>query len=279
MKAIVNYLRLMRFHKPTAIFLLLWPALSALWIAAGGWPGIKLFLIFVLGTVIMRSAGDIINDYADRDFDGFVDRTKQRPLATGAIKPQHALILFFILCLLAFILVLFLNLFTICLAFIGVAVTIIYPFTKRFFPAPQAVLGIAYAWGVPMGFAAVQNHIPLIGWELFIATFIWIVMYDTQYAMVDREDDKNLPIHSTALLFGKADKLIIGLLQLIFLSLMVLIGLQLNLTIFYYMALFVVLFLFIYQQVLIKDRVPANCFKAFLNNNWVGMVIFLGIIV
>jgi 4-hydroxybenzoate polyprenyltransferase len=265
------YCRLMRLHRPIGTFLLLWPTLWALWIAGQGTPRWDIIFIFASGVFIMRSAGCVINDYADRNFDGHVARTKDRPLVTGEATPKEALILFGVLVLIAFGLVLFLNIFTIFLAPIGLLLASLYPFAKRYTYWPQAVLGAAYAWSIPMAFAALTNHIPSTAWLLYFITVLWTIVYDTEYAMVDREDDKKIAIKTTALLFGKRDRLIIGLLQCTVIVL-------LNFIDVHYLALFSVALLFIYQQYLIKDRIPKNCFKAFLNNNWVGLIIWLGLL-
>lgn len=274
---LIAYAQLMRLHRPIGILLLLWPTLWALWIAGAGHPSLKNVIIFVLGTAIMRSAGCVINDIADRKFDGLVARTKMRPLITGAVTVKSALILFFILLACAFILVLMLNRLAILLAFVGAAVAIIYPFTKRITHLPQLVLGVAFAWGIPMAFAAEQNAIPSVAWFIFFITWLWIIVYDTEYAMTDRADDIGIGIKSTAILFGKYDRLIIGLIQLTILFLLFVLGLFLSFGAFYYLALFFGALLFLYHQYLIKDREPAKCFKAFLNNSWFGMVIFFGI--
>lgn len=275
---LIAYAQLMRLHRPIGILLLLWPTLWALWIAGRGHPSLRNVIVFILGTVIMRSAGCVINDIADRKFDGGVARTKMRPLVTGVVAVKEALVLFFSLVLVAFILVLFLNKLSILLAFVGLVVAIIYPFTKRFTHLPQLVLGVAFAWGIPMAFAAELNTVPSIAWFIFFITWLWIIVYDTQYALTDRADDIGIGIKSTAILFGKYDRLIIGLLQLVVLFLLVMLGFILSFGVFYYLALFFGALLFIYQQYLIKNREPARCFKAFLNNNWFGLVVFLGIL-
>jgi 4-hydroxybenzoate polyprenyltransferase len=273
------YVRLIRLHKPIGIFLLLWPTLWALWIAGQGRPAIKIILIFIAGVILMRSAGCIINDIADRNFDAHVTRTRERPLVTGIVTIKGALILFTVLVIIAFLLVLQLNAFTIALSFVAVILAIIYPFTKRFSQLPQFVLGAAFAWSVPMAFAAQLNAIPNIAWLVFVIALLWPVMYDTLYAMVDREDDILIGIKSTAILFGKHDRWVIGLLQLIIISLFLLLGFVLHFTIAFYFAVLLATILFCYQQYLIKDRIPAKCFQAFLNNNWVGLIIFVGIVV
>ncbi|MFU8798341.1 MAG: 4-hydroxybenzoate octaprenyltransferase [Gammaproteobacteria bacterium] len=265
------YARLMRVHRPIGIFLLLWPTLWALWIAGNGHPDPQIIFIFVCGVFIMRSAGCVINDYADKKFDGYVERTKDRPLVTGEVTPKEALILFSVLCFTAFTLVLFLNTLTILLSPIAVILAGLYPFAKRYTYWPQAILGTAFAWAIPMAFAAQINYIPPIAWLMFLMTILWTIIYDTQYAMVDRRDDKKIGIKTTALLFGKYDCFIIGLFQCTVILLLYFIGVH-------YFALLGAGLLFIYQQYLMKDRIPKNCFNAFLNNNWVGLVIFLGLL-
>lgn len=274
---ITAYLKLMRFHRPIGIWLLLWPTLWALWIAADGIPNLKILIIFILGTVVMRSAGCVINDFADRKFDGLVARTKDRPLVSGQVSVRETLVLFLILCVMALILVLQLNLFAIKLAVIGLLLAIIYPFTKRFTYWPQLFLGAAFAWAVPIAFAAQTNQMPTIAWWIFAVAVLWPLAYDTMYAMADRADDKKIGIKSTAILFEKHDKLIIGAIQALILILLITIGIKTNLNFIYYLSLLVAASLFIYQQYLMKDNNPQKCFKAFLNNNWVGIVIFIGI--
>jgi 4-hydroxybenzoate polyprenyltransferase len=283
LKKILNrlyvYGRLMRVHRPIGTFLLLWPTLWALWIASNGHPDPFIVFIFVSGVFIMRSAGCVINDYADRKFDGHVARTKDQPLITGAVSPKEALLLFSALCLIAFGLVLFLNLFTILLAPIGLILASLYPFAKRYTYWPQAVLGAAYAWAIPMAFAAQTNHIPAIAWILYLATVLWTIAYDTMYAMVDREDDKKIGIKTTALLFGQYDCLIIGLFQSIVLGLLALIGHLQHFGVFYYICLLGAAGFAVYQQYLIRMHQRSLSFKAFLNNNWFGLVIWLEMLV
>ncbi len=275
---IYSYLQLMRINRPIGILLLLWPTLWALWIAAQGIPSFSILMVFVSGVILMRSAGCVINDWADRHFDGKVTRTQNRPLVTGAIPAKHALYLFVALSLIAFSLVLSLNSKTIYLSFGAVALAAIYPFMKRYTYFPQVFLGAAFSWGIPMAFMATTEKIPDVAWLLFFANVLWILVYDTQYAMVDRNDDIKIGIKSTAILFGDADKFIIGLLQglVIFALLMVAIKEQLHWV--FYVGLAIASGLFYYQQILIRKRKADNCFKAFLNNNWVGIVIFLGIL-
>lgn len=270
------YLRLMRADKPIGTLLLLWPTLMALWIANEGSPSLKLLLIFCLGTFLTRSAGCVINDYFDRHVDGRVERTKDRPLANGSATPREALLLCATLFLLAFLLVLQTNLLTIQLSFAALAVATIYPLMKRVTQLPQLVLGIAFSFGIPMAFSATSNNIPNIAWLLLLCNVCWTVMYDTFYAMVDRDDDLKIGIKSTAILFGRFDKAICALLQTTCLALLVYAGLQLQLTWPYYIGLILSALLFCYQQFLAKDRQRQNCFKAFLNNNYVGLLWFSG---
>ncbi len=272
-----EYLYLMRWHRPIGFLLLLCPMLWALWIASSGHPDYKILIIFILGAFIMRSAGCVINDIADRRFDGHVARTKDRPLARGALTLKQAILLFVILCLVALVLVLQLNLFTIELSLVAILLAMIYPFMKRYTHWPQIFLGAAYAWAIPMAFAAQTNHLPVVAWLVFLTAVLWSIAYDTLYAMVDREDDLKIKLKSTAILFGKHDRLIIGLLQLLILLLLVYLGWHLRLSIIYYGSLVVGAFLFVYQQYLIKDRNRDACFRAFLNNQWFGLIVFLGI--
>lgn len=275
---IKQYINLMRLNKPIGILLLLWPTLWALWLASDGKPHLSIVIIFILGVVLMRSAGCIINDYADRNFDQHVQRTRERPLVTGKVTVKAALTLFSILISCAFLLVLLLNRLTILLAFVGAALAIVYPFLKRFTNLPQVGLSLAYSWGVPMAFAAETNSISFSAWILFFTAILWPMIFDTFYAMVDRADDMKIGIKSTAILFGKWDKLIIAILQILFLLSLILVGYLFNLNKFYFLSLFIAAILFLYQQVLIKDRYREQCFKAFLNNHWVGLIVFVGIV-
>ena len=271
------YFRLMRLDKPIGIYLLLWPALWALFLAADGWPRLDLIIIFVLGVTIMRSAGCVINDYADRKIDKLIERTQHRPITSGEITAKSALILFFILMLIAFGLVLMTNSLTIQLAFIAAGLAILYPFTKRWTHLPQFVLGLAFAMSVPMAFAATNGSVPDGAWWVFVATVIWTVIYDTMYAMADREEDLKNGVKSTAVLFAKFDKLIIGMLQICLFFLLLKISEIFNLAIFYDISLILTAFLMIYHQKMIKNREKTACFQAFLHNNFIGMVIFIGI--
>lgn len=272
-----QYALLMRLNRPIGILLLLWPTYWALWLAADGLPSLGNFVIFTLGVLLMRSAGCVINDYADRDFDGHVKRTKDRPLATGKVSTQEALILFAALCMTAFLLVLFTNAFTIALSFGGLVLASLYPFMKRYTYLPQVVLGAAFAWAVPMAFTAETNQLPDLVWLIYTATLLWTVAYDTQYAMVDRDDDLKIGIKSTAILFGELDKLAIACLQTLVIIVLLVIGDQAKLSMFYYVGLTGAASLFIYQQHLIRTRDRDRCFQAFLNNNYVGLSIFLGL--
>jgi 4-hydroxybenzoate polyprenyltransferase len=268
----------MRLDKPIGIFLLLWPTLWALLIASGGDPDPKVLMIFVAGVILMRSAGCVINDYADRDFDRHVSRTQNRPLTAGRVTTKEAKVLFVTLCLLAFVLVLQLNLLTIGLAVIGVLLAAVYPFLKRVTHLPQVFLGIAFGWSVPMAFAAQTGSVPQIAWLMFVATVLWATAYDTLYAMVDREDDRVLGLKSTAILFGDSDRQIIGIIQVMLLACLLMIGHQAQLGLIYYLAVLVAAGLAGWQQYLIRFREREACFQAFLNNNWFGAVIFLGIL-
>ncbi|MBB1125367.1 4-hydroxybenzoate octaprenyltransferase [Thiospirillum jenense] len=273
------YIQLVRLHRPIGIFLLMWPALWALWLAGAGSPPWHIVIIFITGVVLMRSAGCAINDYADRDFDGHVARTCTRPLATGDVTPREAVIVFMTLSLLAFGLVLMLNWQTILMSVVALLLAMIYPFMKRFTHLPQVFLGAAFGWAVPMAFMAITNHVPMYAWLLFIVTIIWALIYDTEYAMVDREDDLKVGIKSTAILFGHYDRLVVGILQIVMLLMLIDIGHTAALGIFYYMGLGIAASFAIYQQYLIRHREPRTCFTAFLNNNYFGMAIFVGLVV
>jgi len=272
-----HYARLMRLDKPIGILLLLWPTLWALWLAAKGTPSLKNLVIFSLGVLLMRSAGCVINDFADRKIDGRVARTNQRPLATGAVTSREALILFVVLCLASFGLVLCTDALTIKLSVGGLLLAASYPFMKRHTHLPQVVLGAAFAWGVPMAYAAETCKLDKNMWVIYCAVVLWTVAYDTFYAMVDRDDDLKIGVKSTAILFGEQDRVITGMLQAMMLYAMVLVGKAAELGWIYYIGLVVAAGLFSYQQVLIRYREREACFKAFLNNNWVGAAIFVGI--
>ncbi|HVC37345.1 MAG TPA: 4-hydroxybenzoate octaprenyltransferase [Gammaproteobacteria bacterium] len=272
------YLRLMRLHRPIGSFLLLWPTLWALWLAADGHPTPKLFIIFIIGVFVMRSAGCIINDFADRNFDPQVQRTRARPLATREVRVWEALILFVILCLIALGLVLLLNRLTQELAVIGAVLVISYPFMKRYTYLPQPYLGLAFGWGIPMAYAAVTGSVPTVAWLIFIANVIWSTVYDTMYAMVDRPDDIRIGIKSTAILFGELDRMIIGILQVLLLIDLLLVGYQTHMSAVYYLGIAFALLFAVYQQALIRRRNPQRCFQAFMNNNWFGAAVFAGIL-
>ena len=272
---LLAYHRLMRTDKPIGALLLLWPTLWALWVATPGVPPLWILAVFVAG--LMRAAGCVVNDYADRKFDGHVKRTANRPLPSGQVTGKEARILFVVLVLLSFMLVLTLNTMTILLSVAALALAWVYPFMKRYTHLPQVVLGAAFGWSIPMAFAAVSESVPLSCWLMFLANILWAVAYDTQYAMVDRDDDLKIGIKSTAILFGRHDKLIIGILQVAVLALMVAIGGLNGLNWEFYWSVLVAGLLFAYQQKLIVKREREACFKAFLNNNYVGLVLFMGL--
>jgi len=273
-----RYGRLMRLHRPIGIWLLLFPTLWAEWIASAGKPQQHVFLILVIGTIVARSAGCVINDFADRRIDGRVARTADRPLATGEVAPIEALLLFAALMLIALGIVLTLNRLTVMLAIAGAGVTVLYPFTKRFFSAPQFVLGIAFAWDVPMAFAAELGMVPRLGWLLFIAAVIWVIVYDTQYAIADRDDDVRIGVRSTAILFGDLDRIVVAALQMLLLVTLVLVGRDAELGAWYWGGLVAASACGLYQQYLMRDREPGFCFRAFANNAWLGASVFCGIV-
>jgi 4-hydroxybenzoate polyprenyltransferase len=270
--------RLMRFDRPIGILLLLWPTLWALWIAGSGAPSISNVLIFCTGVVLMRAAGCIMNDVADRNFDPRVERTRSRPLAAGELSVRQALIAFAIVMLLAFGLVLMTNALTIKLAFAGAALAASYPFFKRWTHFPQVVLGLAFGWGIPMAFAAENGEVAVVAWLILLINVIWSVVYDTLYAMVDRDDDIAIGLKSTAIYFGDHDLLILRILKVLMIILLLLLGLVLHLSWPWYLGVFVASGLFVLQQFWVMGREREACFKAFLNNNWVGLVIFLGLL-
>lgn len=277
----INWLalaRLARLDKPVGIFLVLWPSLWALWLAAEGAPSFKNLVIFVLGAIVMRSAGCVINDIADRKVDGHVKRTENRPLVTGEVSIQSAVIFFASLCGLAFILVLLTNAFTVYLSFGGLILASIYPYMKRHTYLPQVFLGLAFAWAVPMAFAAEIQALPPIVWLVFVTTVVWAVAYDTIYAMIDRDDDIKIGVKSTAILFGQADRAIIASLQVLVVLSLCLIGDQAKLGQFYFLAVVAASTLFVYQQHLIRLRYREECFRAFKNNHWIGLIIFVGLL-
>jgi 4-hydroxybenzoate polyprenyltransferase len=271
------YAELIRFERPIGTYLLLWPTLWALAIAGEGGPDSWVLFVFVSGVFLMRSAGCAINDFADRDIDLHVTRTRDRPLTSGKIAPREALAVFAVFGLLAFVLVLTLNRLTIMLSFGGILLAASYPFMKRYHYLPQVHMGAAFGWAVPMAFAAQTDALPKMAWLLYVATLVWAVAYDTIYSMVDREDDLEIGVKSTAILFGDYDRLMIALLQGLFLLAMILAGLHLEFSGIYFVALAAAALLLAYQQFLINDRVPAHCFGAFLNNHWVGALVFAGI--
>ena len=271
------YFRLMRLDKPVGIYLLLWPTLWALFLAAEGWPEPKLLVIFILGVVLMRSAGCVINDYADRKIDQFVKRTQHRPITSGEISAKNALLLFFGLVVMAFGLVLLTNTLTIKLAFVAVFLATLYPFTKRWTHLPQFVLGAAFAMSVPMAFSASSGVVPGAAWWVFSATLIWTVIYDTMYAMADREEDLKIGVKSTAVLFAHYDRLILAGLQIGLIGVLLTISEIFKMGVFYDISVILSAILMIYHQFLIKNREKTACFKAFLHNNYIGLLIFIGI--
>ena len=275
---LIGYMLLIRLNRPIGILLLLWPSLWALWIAGGGAPRWGVVLIFILGVTLMRSAGCAINDYADRHFDGKVARTRLRPLAIGLVTPQEAIAVFVVLSLAAFALVLLLDWKTITMSFVSVTLAALYPFMKRFTHLPQLVLGMAFGWAVPMAFVALTGTVSEAGWLLYVATIIWALIYDTEYAMVDRDDDLKIGVKSTAILFGEYDRLMIGLLQLTMLGLLIIVGSKLDLGGYYVLGVALGGMMFLWQQRLIRAQEPKKCFQAFLNNNTFGMTIFLGLV-
>ena len=275
--AVISYFKLMRLNRPIGIYLVLWPALWALWIAAEGIPSWDLIAIFVLGAVVMRSAGCVINDYADRKVDGHVARTKERPLVTGDVSARGAIILFVLLLAIALGLVLLTNRFTLYLSVGGALLAFCYPFMKRYTYLPQVVLGAAFAWAVPMAFAALSAELDRGVWLLYTAVVMWTVTFDTFYAMVDRDDDIKIGVKSIAILLGDQDKLFVAILQAMVIASLVMVGQHFSLGLLFYLGLCAAAAIFVYQQRLVRRREPENCFRAFLNNNWVGMVVFIGI--
>lgn len=272
------WIQLMRLDRPVGTLLLLWPTLWAVWIAGNGSPSLSVIIIFTVGVIVMRAAGCVINDFADRNIDGQVKRTVGRPLATGALTSKQALLLFVVLAAIAFVLVLFLNLLTILLSFGALALALLYPFMKRYTHLPQVVLGAAFSWAIPMAFAAETNNVPAIAWLLYTANLLWTVAYDTQYAMVDRDDDIKIGVKSTAILFGEMDKMMIGALQAMTLFALWLLGRQLGFDGYWLAGLALAAGLFIYQHWLMRERERDGCFNAFLNNQWVGLVVLVGLV-
>jgi 4-hydroxybenzoate polyprenyltransferase len=271
------YIRLMRLDKPIGSLLLLWPTYWALFLSADGWPDLDILIIFTLGVFIMRTAGCVINDFADRKIDKHIERTQGRPLATGEISSNSALVLFGLLLLIALVLVLQTNILTIKLSLIALLLAALYPFTKRWTNLPQLVLGAAFGMSVPMAFSAQTGVIPLTAWLVFIATLVWTLIYDTFYAMADRDEDLKIGVKSTAILFAKYDQIIITLLQILLIIVFVLIGNTFDLGLIYDFSLVIISFFMIYHQFLLKKRHKEEYFKAFINNNFIGMTVFLGI--
>ncbi len=274
-----DYARLMRLDRPIGILLLAWPTLWALWFAARGVPGMHVLVVFLAGVVLMRSAGCVINDYADRGFDPHVERTRTRPIAAGRISASEALWLFVALATAAFAMVLTLNALTIQLSFVGAALAATYPFMKRYTHLPQFYLGVAFGWGIPMAFAAQTDSVPALAWVLFGANICWAVAYDTAYAMVDRDDDRRIGVKSTAILFGRADRMMIGLFHVATLGLLVVAGFMDARGFSYYAGVAVATLIALYQQRQIRHRGREACFRAFLNNNWFGLAVFVGLLV
>ncbi len=273
-----DFLQLARLNRPIGIYLLFWPTMWALWLAADGLPSLHNLLVFVFGVVLMRSAGCVINDYADRQLDGHVKRTRNRPLVTGKISEKEALLYFSVMVLVSFLLVLTTNSLTIMLSFAGLALAACYPFAKRYTYLPQVVLGAAFGWSIPMAYAAEANALTTQTWLLFLANLMWTVAYDTQYAMVDRDDDVKIGIKSTAILFGEMDNIMIGAFQVLTILTLAMLGQQLDAGWIYYVALIIAGAGFVYQQLLTKNRQRDACFKAFLSNHWVGAILFAGIV-
>jgi len=268
----------MRLDKPVGIWLLLWPELWALWIAGAGRPQPRILIIFLVGTVVMRSAGCVINDFVDRNVDPYVKRTRDRPLAARRMGPREALVLFGVLIAIALALALQLDAFTLKLACIGAALTISYPFLKRFFPLPQFYLGLAFGWAVPMAYMAAAGSLPRVAWVLFVTAVLWACIYDTLYAMVDRDDDVKIGVRSSAILFADMDRLIVGIMQAMMLFALMLVGRTMEFGRWYLAGVVTAGVFFLYQQWLIREREPAKCFRAFINNQYVGLVVFVGIL-
>ncbi|MDX1799576.1 MAG: 4-hydroxybenzoate octaprenyltransferase [Marinobacter sp.] len=277
---LLDYARLLRLNRPIGSLLLLWPTYWALWLAASGFPGLANLIIFTLGVFLMRAAGCAINDFADRRVDGHVKRTRDRPLPSGRVAPAEAVALFLGLALIAFLMVvLFTNTLTLYLSFGGLVLAFIYPFMKRYTHLPQLFLAAAFSWAIPMAWAAQAGEVPQLAWLLFVANVLWTVAYDTLYAMVDRDDDLRIGIKSTAILFGDADRAIIGMLQALVILVLIMVGHRAGLGVAYYLGLVGMACLFVYQQHLARDRERAPCFKAFLNNNWAGFAVFAGLLI
>ena len=277
MDKIRAYIDLTRLNRPVGVYLVLWPTLWALWLASEGIPSLHLLIVFILGAILMRSAGCVINDYADRNFDGHVERTKQRPLASGVLSAKEALSFFAILCLIAFTLVLTLNTLTIILSFGALFLAALYPFMKRHTHWPQAFLGAAFAWAVPMSFAAVVNDVPWQVWPLFAATLVWSLIYDTAYAVGDMPDDLKVGVKSTAILFGENLVLWTGFFQLTMLALLAWIGVLFELGLSYSLSLLIVAIWFGFDLKRLSSKNPQIAFKVFIQNHWIGIIILLGI--
>jgi len=277
MSKISAYISLTRIDRPVGIYLVLWPALWALWLASGGLPDLYLIFVFLFGAILMRSAGCVINDYADRNFDGHVERTCHRPIATGEISPKHALLFFGLLCLIAFGLVLTLNYLTVILSLVAVFLAALYPFMKRHTHWPQAFLGAAFAWAIPMAFAAVLNEVPWQAWPIFVATLIWSLIYDTAYAVGDMEDDLKIGVKSTAILFGERLVPITGFFQMVMLAMLVLTGLLFNLGTIFFAGLLIVFFWFLYDLKRLALNNTEIAFRVFLQNHWIGVIVLLAI--
>ena len=273
-----HYVELMRLHKPIGIWLLLWPTLWALWLAGEGRPDPGVFAIFIIGVIVMRSAGCVLNDFADRHIDPYVERTRTRPIASGAVAPAEALTLFVALSLVAVGLAAMLNRPAQLIAVIAAVLTVVYPFIKRYVSIPQLVLGAAFGIAVRMAFAAQTGETRQLAWLVFGAAIVWALIYDTFYAMVDREDDLEVGVKSTAILFGDADLFVIGGLQLLMLAALAFIGDMAGLGFWYYGAVFIAAILMSYHQWLARDRQPPGCFAAFLHNHYIGMIVFIGIV-
>lgn len=279
-RRLADYASLLRIDRPIGTLLLLWPTYWALWLAGDGTPALSNIIVFTLGVFFMRAAGCAINDFADRDWDKHVKRTKDRPLTAGRVKPWEAVALFAGLCLVSFLMVvLFTNALTLYLSFGGALLAFIYPFMKRYTHLPQLFLGAAFSWAIPMAWAAEAGELSQLTWLLFTANVLWTVAYDTLYAMVDRDDDLKVGIKSTAILFGDADKAIIGMLQAMVVLILIMVGQQAELGTVYYLGIVVMACLFVYHQYLAREREREGCFKAFLNNNWAGFAVFAGLVI
>ena len=277
-KKLKNYLLLMRLDKPIGIWLLMWPMLWSMWVSTDGQVNETLLIVFLIGVIIMRSAGCVLNDIADKNIDPFVKRTKDRPIASRKVSVREGKKLFILLMAIAFSLLFFLNTSTKLLAIVGAIITTVYPFLKRIISAPQLFLGVAFGWAVPMTFSANLGYVNKSGWLIFVTAIIWAIIYDTYYAMVDRDDDINLPVKSTAILFGKYDLLIIGICQIIMVFLLFLLAKIMNATIWVYLSIFISSCIMMHHQIITKKRQRAACFRAFYNNHYIGMVMFIGIL-